>query len=51
VLAIHRIDMQLARITTLGERVEDMFLIEGAVLSSESGRVQIERELLEAIGT
>lgn len=51
VLATHRIDMQLARITTLGERVEDMFLIEGPVLSSESGRVQIERELLEAIGT
>ena len=32
VLAKHRINLQLAKITTLGERVEDTFLVDGAAL-------------------
>ena len=48
VLARHHINLQLAKITTLGERVEDTFLIDGAALQ-QNRQLQIETELLDAI--
>ena len=49
VLAKHKINLQLAKITTLGERVEDTFLIDGASLQHNKAQIEIETELLEAI--
>jgi [protein-PII] uridylyltransferase len=48
VLARHRINLQLAKISTLGERVEDTFLIDGAELLRNREQIEIETELLEA---
>ena len=50
VLARHRINLQLAKITTLGERVEDTFLVDGAALGDAREQLRIEAELLDAIG-
>ncbi len=49
VLARHRINLQLAKISTLGERVEDTFLIDGSELQHNRKQIQIESELLDAI--
>jgi len=49
VLARHHINLQLAKISTLGERVEDTFLIDGAVLQQPKAQLQVESELLDAI--
>ncbi len=49
VLARHRINLQLAKITTLGERVEDTFLIDGPELQQNKAQIAIETELLEVL--
>nr|HET7859494.1 ACT domain-containing protein [Caldimonas sp.] len=49
VLARHNINLQLAKITTLGERVEDTFLIDGSALQQNRMQLQIESEMLDAI--
>jgi [protein-PII] uridylyltransferase len=49
VLARHRVNLQLAKITTLGERVEDTFLIDGPALQQNRQQIAIETELLDAI--
>jgi [protein-PII] uridylyltransferase len=49
VLARHKINLQLAKVTTLGERVEDTFLIDGAELQHNRAQIAIESELLDAI--
>ena len=49
VLAKHKINLQLAKITTLGERVEDTFLIQGAALQHTRDQIEIETELLDAL--
>jgi [protein-PII] uridylyltransferase len=49
ILARHRINLQLAKITTLGERVEDTFLIDGPELQYNRAQIAIETELLEAL--
>lgn len=49
VLAEHSINLQLAKISTLGERVEDTFLVDGAALQNNRMRLQIETELLDAV--
>ena len=49
VLANHNINLQLAKITTLGERVEDTFLIDGSALQQNKLQLQIETEMLDAI--
>ena len=48
VLARHNINLQLAKVTTLGERVEDTFLIDGPALQQTRAQLQIETELLDA---
>jgi [protein-PII] uridylyltransferase len=49
VLARHHINLQLAKITTLGERVEDTFLVDGSALQQNKAQLEIESELLDAI--
>ena len=49
VLARHHVNLQLAKITTLGERVEDTFLIDGSALQQNKQQLEIESELLDAI--
>ncbi len=49
VLARHGINLQLAKISTLGERVEDTFLVSGAALQQNKTQIEIETELLEAL--
>ena len=49
VLARHHINLQLAKISTLGERVEDTFLIDGAELQHNRAQLAIESELLDAL--
>jgi len=49
VLARHHLNLQLAKITTLGERVEDTFLISGSELQGQRAQLAIETELLEAL--
>ena len=49
VLARHEVSVQLAKVTTLGERVEDTFLISGAQLQMNKRQIQIETELLETL--
>lgn len=45
----HGIHLQLAKISTLGERVEDTFLISGAELQQNKAQIEIETELLKAL--
>jgi [protein-PII] uridylyltransferase len=49
VLAKHQLNLYLAKVTTLGERVEDTFLIDGAELQHNRAQIAIETELLEAL--
>lgn len=49
VLARHHLNLQLAKVTTLGERVEDTFLISGPELQGQRAQLAIETELLEAL--
>ncbi len=49
VLARHQVNLQLAKVTTLGERVEDTFLVDGPALQQTRRQLQIETELLDAI--
>ena len=49
VLAKHKINLQLAKVATLGERVEDTFLVDGAELQHNKKQIEIETELLEAL--
>ncbi|MBY4594241.1 [protein-PII] uridylyltransferase [Ottowia caeni] len=49
VLAAHGISLELAKITTLGERVEDTFLLRGAQLQNSKTQLEIEQELLETL--
>jgi [protein-PII] uridylyltransferase len=49
VLAKHDVNVHTARINTLGERVEDVFLIDGTILDSPRGQLQLEQDLLEAL--
>jgi [protein-PII] uridylyltransferase len=49
VLARHGVSVQLAKITTLGERVEDTFLISGEPLQVNKRQIEIETELLETL--
>ena len=51
VLARHKISLQLAKIVTLGERVDDTFLIEGEQLQHNRTQIDIETELLEVLAS
>ena len=49
VLAAHGINLELAKVSTLGERVEDMFLLQGAQLQNNKTQLAIEQELLDVL--
>ncbi|MEY5022672.1 MAG: Bifunctional uridylyltransferase/uridylyl-removing enzyme, partial [Pseudomonadota bacterium] len=49
VLANHGVSLKLAKISTLGERVEDTFLIEGSALQHNREQIEIETELLNVL--
>ena len=51
ILAQHNLSVQLAKISTLGERVEDTFLIQGAELQINARQIQIETELLQELSS
>ncbi len=49
VLSQHGVNLHTARISTLGERVEDVFVIDGAPLANLKHQLQLETDLLEAL--
>ncbi len=49
VLAQHGIEVQLAKIATLGERVDDTFLIYGPQLQHNRAQIEVETELLNVL--
>jgi [protein-PII] uridylyltransferase len=49
VLARHQVAVHLAKVATLGERVDDTFLVHGAQLQHNKTQIAIETELLEAL--
>jgi [protein-PII] uridylyltransferase len=49
VLARHHVNLQLAKVSTLGERVEDTFLVDGPALQQPRAQLRIESELLDAV--
>ena len=49
VLAEHQINLQLAKVSTLGERVEDTFLVSGPALQQPRLQLQVETELLDVL--
>ena len=49
VLARHEVNLQLAKITTLGERVEDSFVVNGTVFQSPKGILSLETDVLAAL--
>ncbi|MGE5453456.1 MAG: [protein-PII] uridylyltransferase [Acidobacteriota bacterium] len=50
-LARHHVNVQLAKISTLGERVEDTFLVTGDVLRQDKAQLALETELLDVLNS
>ena len=48
-LAAHGANLHTAKIVTLGERIEDTFLITGGDLSESANRIKLETELLDRL--
>ncbi|NRR31505.1 [protein-PII] uridylyltransferase [Oxalobacteraceae bacterium] len=49
VLTKYKINLHTAKIMTLGERVEDVFLVDGSALNNARLQLQLETDLLEAL--
>ena len=49
VLAKYDVNLQTAKLATLGERAEDVFLIDGEALHDDATLLQLEAELIEAL--
>jgi [protein-PII] uridylyltransferase len=49
ILARNHINLQTARINTLGDRAEDVFLVSGGALANPKTVLQLEQELLEEL--
>jgi [protein-PII] uridylyltransferase len=49
VLARHEINVHSAKILTLGERAEDVFLVSGENLGSEKSQLAVEKDLLDVL--
>ncbi len=48
-LALHRVSLHSAKINTLGDRAEDVFLVSGEALSQQKDVLQLEQELLKEL--
>ncbi len=51
VFARHGVDLKMAKIMTLGDRVEDIFIIGGDTLEQPRAQLQFERDMLAALET
>jgi [protein-PII] uridylyltransferase len=51
VLARYQVNLQLAKVSTLGERVEDTFLVDGPMLQQSKAQIRIESDLLDALAS
>jgi [protein-PII] uridylyltransferase len=49
VLTQHQLNVHTAKVLTLGERAEDVFLVSGAELSKPRSQLEIEHDLLQAL--
>ncbi len=49
ILALHGLSVHSAKVATLGERVEDTFLISGSELQNNRSQIEIETELLKVL--
>jgi [protein-PII] uridylyltransferase len=49
VLTKYRVNLHTAKIMTLGERVEDVFLVDGPTLSNARNQILLETDLLDAL--
>jgi len=49
ILAKYKINLHTAKIMTLGERVEDVFLVDGAALNHPRNQIMLETDLLKAL--
>lgn len=49
VLAHYKVNLHTAKIMTLGERVEDVFLVDGPMLSHARSQIALESDLLDAL--
>jgi [protein-PII] uridylyltransferase len=48
-LALHRVNLHTAKINTLGDRAEDVFLVSGEPLGNPKEVLQLEQELLKEL--
>ena len=48
-LTRYRVNLHTAKVMTLGERVEDVFLVDGAVLNNPRIQLQFETDMLDAL--
>ena len=46
----HGIDLKMAKIMTLGDRVEDIFILEGPALDHPRGQMRFEQDVLSVLG-
>lgn len=49
VFAQHEVNLLMAKIMTLGDRVEDVFIVDGATLTRPRSQMQFERDILDAL--
>jgi [protein-PII] uridylyltransferase len=49
VLARYKVNLYTAKIATLGERVEDVFVVDGPMLSNARSQIALESDLLDAL--
>jgi [protein-PII] uridylyltransferase len=49
VLTKYRVNLHTAKVMTLGERVEDVFLVDGPTLNNARNQIQLETDLLDAL--
>ncbi|RBA24182.1 [protein-PII] uridylyltransferase [Herminiimonas fonticola] len=49
VLTKYKVNLHTAKVMTLGERVEDVFLIDGLALNNPRSQIQLESDLLDAL--
>jgi [protein-PII] uridylyltransferase len=45
----HGVNLKMAKIMTLGDRVEDIFILQGAILEQARGQLQFERHVFNAL--